>query len=458
MTTDHSLAYLIGGYSWSPDGRYLVYSGQPDPYSGSFLRATIRRIETETGNEITLAAEAVPAVAPVVSPAGDRVAYGLPRGDEPFFHPMGVRTVGIGGGASRDATAMIDRDLRFGAWMPDGRSMLVWANDGTRVSAWVQPLDGEPRKIELGDVIPTAMSVSATGAVALTGSEPNRPSELYLLSSSTAAPKRLTDFNAEVSSRRLGRVETVRWANDGFDEDGVLVFPPDFEEDTRCPLVLTIHGGPMAASSIGFDIRAQLLAANGWLVFSPNYRGSTNLGGEYQRAVINDAGAGPGRDVMAGVATIKAMGIVDDDRIAVSGWSYGGYMTTWLTGNYQGWSAAVAGASVTDWFDWYTLSDMNVWSGYGLGGSPWKNGNDEAYRRQSPITYANRIRTPMLILSTTLDPRVSVTQSFKLYSVLRDHDVPVRFIAYPVPGHFPADPVHRRDIYRRWVKWIADHF
>jgi hypothetical protein len=85
--------------------------------------------------------------------------------------------------------------------------------------------------------------------------------------------------------------------------------------------------------------------------------------------VINDAGAGPGRDVMAGVAAVKAMGIVDEDRIAVSGWSYGGYMTAWLTAHYQGWRAAVAGAAVTDWFDWYSLADMNTWAGLGLGGS-----------------------------------------------------------------------------------------
>jgi dipeptidyl aminopeptidase/acylaminoacyl peptidase len=214
----------------------------------------------------------------------------------------------------------------------------------------------------------------------------------------------------------------------------------------------------MLASTVAFDMRAQLFAARGWLVFSPNYRGSSNLGRAYQHAVVNDAGAGPGRDVMAGIEAVKSLGIVDDDRIAVSGWSYGGFMTTWLTAHYGGWAAAVAGAPMTDWFDWYTLSDLNVWTAYGLGGSPWKDGNDEGYRRQSPITHAHRIRTPMLILSNTYDPRVSVTQSFKLYSVLRDHGVPVKFIAYPVPGHYPADPVHRRDVLRRWMDWIEDHF
>jgi dipeptidyl aminopeptidase/acylaminoacyl peptidase len=118
----------------------------------------------------------------------------------------------------------------------------------------------------------------------------------------------------------------------------------------------------------------------------------------------------------------------------------------------------VAGAAVTDWFDWYNLADMNIWSGYGLGGSPWLNDNDQGYWDQSPIKYAPKIRTPTLILSNTGDPRVTVTQSYKLYHALKDNGVPVQFIAYPIPGHFPADPVHRRDVYRRWIAWIENHF
>jgi dipeptidyl aminopeptidase/acylaminoacyl peptidase len=458
LTNNHTLSYLIGGYSWSPDGQWLVYVGQPDPYSASFLRSSLRRIEVETGEEKMLVEGPGTFANPQVSPTGDLVAYGLPRGEESIFNPIAIRTVASTGGSSRDVSPQIDRDMRNFDWLADGNSILAIAPDGTRVGMWVQPLKGAPVKINLGDAIPESFSISKSGAIAFTATEPNRAPEIYIFPSINTSPRRLTDFNAEVSSRRLGRTETIHWENNGFKEDGVLIYPPDFQQGQRYPLVLTIHGGPMSASSVAFDIRNQIFAACGWLVFSPNYRGSDNLGQSYQRAVVNDAGAGPGRDVMAGIAAVKAKGIVDDERVAVSGWSYGGFMTTWLTAHYQGWKAAVAGASVTDWFDSYTLSDINLWVGYGLGGSPWLNSNDEKYREQSPITYAHRIRTPMLIMSDTLDPRVPVTQSFKLYSVLRDHGVPVHFIAYPVPGHFPTDPVHQRDICRRWIDWIADHF
>ena len=214
----------------------------------------------------------------------------------------------------------------------------------------------------------------------------------------------------------------------------------------------------MFSSTEGFDTFAHMMAAKDWIVFSPNYRGSNNMGSRFQRAVINDAGDGPGRDVMAGLAAVKARGYVDGNRVAVSGWSYGGFMTTWLIAHYQGWTAAVAGAAVTDWFDWYNLADMNTWAGYGLGGSPWLNDNAHAYWKQSPIAYATKIRTPTLILSNTDDPRVTVTQSYKLYHALKDNNVPVQFIVYPIPGHSPQDPVHRKDVNHRWIEWIAGHF
>lgn len=123
---------------------------------------------------------------------------------------------------------------------------------------------------------------------------------------------------------------------------------------------------------------------------------------------------------MSGVELLKRCGLVDESRIAVSGWSYGGFMTAWLTAHYpNSWTAAVAGAPVTDWFDYYSMSDLNTWTGSNLDGSPWLNRNAENYWRQSSITYAHQIRTPTLILSTTGDERVPISQSYKLYHALK---------------------------------------
>jgi dipeptidyl aminopeptidase/acylaminoacyl peptidase len=343
----------------------------------------------------------------------------------------------------------------------DEKSVLVSANDRTGVGMWIQPVDGPARRISLGKVVPAASfwldaSVAANGSIALVGSTATRPAEVYLIKRADAKPERLTEFNAEFETLELGKPETVSWMGaDGLAQDGVVTYPPGFDASRKYPLVLYIHGGPRSASKEIFG-RAQLFAAQGWVVFEPNYRGSDNLGNAFQSAIWNDAGAGPGRDVMSGVELLKKRGWVDESRMAASGWSYGGYMTTWLLGNYPDvWRAAVAGAAVTDLLDQYNLGDANVRRGSAWGGSPWTDPKRmRAAAEQSPITYATRIKAPTLILSNTGDYRVTVTQSYKLYHALRDRGVATQFIAYPLGGHSPTDPVHSRDVERRWVDWL----
>jgi dipeptidyl aminopeptidase/acylaminoacyl peptidase len=256
----------------------------------------------------------------------------------------------------------------------------------------------------------------------------------------------------------LGKTETIDWDGpDKFHLDGVVTYPPDFAAGRKWPLVLYVHGGPRSASKEAFSSRAQLLAAEGWVVFEPNYRGSDNLGNAFQGAIWGDAGDGPGRDVMSGVELLKKRGWVDETKIAVTGWSYGGYMTTWLIGHYNVWKAAIAGAPVTNWLDQYDLGDANVKRGEAFGGSPYVADHMRAFVDQSPITYANKMKTPTLILCDVGDYRVPITQSYSLYHALKDNGVETQFFAYPVGGHSPSDPVRQRDIDRKWLWWLKSH-
>ena len=442
----------------SPVGRTVALSVAPLPHTGEELRSFIRLLDVGLGKfrELPLDPWADPGK---FSPDGSTLSFSRPRGPEPSFNPDGIFLQPLDGGAPVDVTAEIDRGLGGAAWLPDGRSLLVSGTDLTWQAMWHQPLDGAPRRLDLAGIHAGSPVVGADGTVVFVGREAHRPGELYVMQAGEWAPRRLTDFNDPLASMKLGEVETVTWDGpDGFAENGVLIYPPDFKQGRRYPLVLQIHGGPMGASTEAFSTFNQIIAAQGWLVFSPNYRGSDTQGKAFQSAVVNDAGDGPGRDVMSGVEAVKALGIVDDSRIAVSGWSYGGYMTAWLTAHYDGWAAAVAGAAVTDWFDWYSMADYNTWAGFGLGGSPWLNDNAMNYWRQSPMAYAHQIRTPTLIISDTGDERVTVSQSYKLYHALKDNGVEVKFVVYPVSGHYPSDPVHRRDVLRRWVGWIDQHF
>ena len=269
----------------------------------------------------------------------------------------------------------------------------------------------------------------------------------------------MTDFNREVSALRLGRSESIEWtAPDGVRADGVLTYPPDFDPGKKWPLVLEIHGGPTGASNEAFSALPQLMAARGWVVLQPNYRGSDNRGSAFKRGIVPGAGSGPGRDVMAGVEAVKRRGFVDPERVAVGGWSYGGFMTVWMIGHYGGFSAAMAGAAALDLTDMYCLSDLNVMPRHAITGSPWTGGRASLFHAESPLSSVAQIRTPTLILSNTADSRVAVVQSYKLFHALRDLGIETKFVAYPTPGHVPRGPVRDRDVCRRWLDWIAEHF
>jgi len=447
--------------NWTPDGKSLVIVKVATPYSGDFSSSTVQVVDVANGQMRALTGIRRAESQPVISPDGQRVAYWYPR-EGANRNVNEIQVTAIGGGEGKSITRGLDRNIQRSIWMPGSDSLLVSANDGTGVSLWVQPLSGAARKIDTGKVVATAAfwldaSVSPKGQIAFTGSEANWPVELYYLESANAKPVRLTEFNQAIAGLELGKSETVQWKGpDGFTNDGVVTYPPDFAANRKYPLVLYIHGGPRSASKAAFSNYAQSFAAQGWVVFEPNYRGSDNLGNAYQAGIWNDAGAGPGRDVMAGVDLLKQRGWVDETRMAPCGWSYGGYMTTWLLGKYPTvWRAAVAGASVTDWLDQYNLGDANIRRGDAFGGSPYTDAARlEAMRAQSPITYANLVKAPTLIMATTGDFRVPITQSYRFYHALRDNGVPTKFIGYPVYGHSPSDPVHQRDIMRRYVEWF----
>jgi dipeptidyl aminopeptidase/acylaminoacyl peptidase len=258
----------------------------------------------------------------------------------------------------------------------------------------------------------------------------------------------------------IAKQETVHWKSDAFDLNGVLTYPVGYAEGKKYPLVLYIHGGPNAASVQSFTPASQILAAKGWLVLEPNYRGSTGDGSAFELAGMGKAGAGsgPGRDIVAGVKMLEARGIVDEKKVATTGWSEGGYLTSWLIGNYPDmWAAAIAGAPVTDLVDEYALSDIMFGESDIFGPSPFVGDGMKLYTAESPITYAAKVKAPTLILNDVGDYRVPTPQVYKFFHALKDNGVTVKYIIYPVIGHSPADPIRARDVWRRWTAWLEPY-
>jgi dipeptidyl aminopeptidase/acylaminoacyl peptidase len=239
--------------------------------------------------------------------------------------------------------------------------------------------------------------------------------------------------------------------------DGVLYLPPHFAAGRKYPTVVYIHGGPDDPSMLIFDFWAQVMAARGWLVLRPNYCGTPNLGIKYQRAILYDPEDGPGRDIIAALNAVRARGIVDASRMAVSGWSYGGIMTAWMISKYHIWKAAVSGASVNDWITDYGTADDSLADADLFHGSPFIGTNAQEWRRASAITYARDVTTPVLILSDVGDNRDPFATSSMYWRPLRDNGKDASLRVWPVQGHFPNDPVRTVDVYHYWIAFIAEH-
>jgi len=446
--------------AWSPDGKSIAITRRETPNEKTPDAGHVAVVDVATGSVRRLTDRVQDESQPIFSPDGTRIAYWHSRGGE-RGNANAIWIAPVSGGAGTEITKGLDRNLFRAVWLPDGKSFLTASHDATTTAYWlIDAATGAHRRLDLGDVEPAHgfwpdAFVARNGAIAFTGTTPSHPRELWVLSSIDANPRQLTHFNDWVSSKELGRAERITWKFEGMDEDGVVITPPGFDPAKKYPLVVYIHGGPRSASTTGFASLVQSLAAQNWMVFSPNYRGSDNFGNAYTRAINDDAGAGPGRDVMAGIEAVKKRGSVDENRIAVGGWSYGGYMTSWMIGHYPIFKAAVSGAAVNDLVEQYTLGDG------GLGrritwGSPFSGPESlKKYVDQSPIAYASKIKTPTLVMCDTGDVRVPITQSYQMYRALRDNGVPVKFIAYPVGGHSPEDPVHGADVERRYIDWFA---
>ncbi len=359
-TGEAGFSSLLGNFEWSPDSNEIVFVQQPKPHSSEFLNSSLQLINIKT-KEITILDNGPGAPSEPSFTKDGAILYSKALGGKPGFNSYGLFLVDKKGKKNKYISQNIDRNVIDHIWFPNNQ-FITGAPNGTSVGLWRGTLNGTFEKLDTKNITPSIgrtvkpllnhLDIGPSGEIAFVGSTSQEASQLYFMKDSQSIPEKITTFNESISQLNLGKVNSIDWkSEDGFYEDGVVTYPPGFSSDKKYPLVLYIHGGPMGFSSQSFNFFAQALAAQGWVVFEPNYRGSNNLGNAYQSAVINDAGEGPGKDVMAGIDTMKKMGFIDEEKIAVSGWSYGGFMTVWLTSHYQGWKAAVAGAAVTDWFD-----------------------------------------------------------------------------------------------------------
>jgi dipeptidyl aminopeptidase/acylaminoacyl peptidase len=380
-------------------------------------------------------------------------------------HPL-VWTVPAGGGEPRPLTREDGRAAMLlpppaptpgPAWSADGATLTYSISDRGNVHvARVRVADGAVETLVSGERWATAAHAAA-GRVAFVHTAPDCPGDVAVCDWTGGNERRLTRVNDELlAGIDLPRVERRRFEGPHGGVEGWLVrsdaTPP------KVPLLVSIHGGPHAFVGTSFPlIHAAVLAGRGWAVLALNPHGSTSYGRDFALSLRGRWGEYDLPEQMAAIDTLVAEGVADPERLAVSGYSYGGYMTAWTTGHCDRFKVAVVGAPLTNLVSAYATSDISMRNfPHSFGSTP--QADPDLFRRLSPITYVDRVTTPTLIVHGEADDRCPVGQGEEWYvGLLTAGKAPVSFVRYPGGSHGFVNtgrPSHRVDFHRRVVEWV----
>jgi dipeptidyl aminopeptidase/acylaminoacyl peptidase len=443
-----------GQFDVSPDGSEIVLAGIAFHDEKSQIRASIWIVPTGSGEPRCLTADH-PAddVRPRYAPDGESIVYGMQH--DPMFYADRVRLMRYVRRSGEHQELSPDWELSPSHWefQADG-TLVIEAEDSARVSMFRFTGSGRPERIVRGG---TVSGVRARGGrVWFNQQTLSDPPEVHVLEPGSPNPRRVTRFTEEtLRNVALGEVREVAFEGArGEPVQMYVVLPPGYQEGTKVPLVHVIHGGPHAISSDTFHFRwnTQLFASPGYAAAQVNFQGSSSWGQEYTASILGGWGDRPFHDIMIATDLLIASGIADEQRMAATGGSYGGYMVSWIGSHTDRFRCLVNHAGVYDTLSQYA-SDVTQGRALEFGGEPWEG--IEAIDRYNPARFAAGLNTPMLVIHGERDYRVPVTQGLECYGVLKAKGVPARLVIFPDENHWVLKARNSLLWYREVFAWLA---
>jgi dipeptidyl aminopeptidase/acylaminoacyl peptidase len=461
-------AFTVGGFSWSPDGKSIAFDHRVNPELKNGGSADISIVTVADASVRRLVTQDGPDTNPVWSPDGARIAFQTAMANPAFFYANSViATIPAGGGTPTVLSAAFDEDAQIVDWKPNG----LYFTASAKTYAYLYRLDPDSKAIARqpapDQTVNSSFSLSKDGqTTAFLRAGARTMSELFVISSSSGTPqeKKLTDMSAQAASWATGTLEVVSWkSQDGALIEGVLHKPADFDASKKYPLLVVIHGGPTGVSrAIPFTSTIypiDVWVPRGVLVLEPNYRGSAGYGAKFRALNVRNLGVGDAWDVLSGVESLIARGIVDPGKVGTMGWSQGGYISAFLaTHDAARFKAISVGAGISDWMTYYVNTDITPFTRQYLKATPWDD--PEIYAKTSPITYIKQAKTPTLIQHGATDQRVPLPNAFELYHGLQDNHVPTRLIVYQGfggVGHGPSKPKSNRATMDHNLEWFDQY-
>jgi dipeptidyl aminopeptidase/acylaminoacyl peptidase len=450
-----------GAFNWSPDGRSIAFTHQPSPLIDDWPKSDVSVVDVATASVRPLAATRAAEDDAVYSPDGKWIAY-YASNDPPTWRRRGrVAVVPAAGGAEPRLLAEThDHQPDIVGWTRDGR-VLVGETWRTVARLMALPADGGPAVfVSPEDQMVAGPSVNSAGThVGFVSQSPDTPVEAWAAPLARFAPVQVSRVQ-ELPALDYGRTEVITWAApDGQQIEALLTTPVGYTAGTRVPLLVIVHGGPAGVFTRTFGGAASPyptagFAARGYAVLRVNPRGSSGYGFDFRNANYRDWGKGDYLDIMSGVDALVARGIADPERMGIMGWSYGGFMTSWVITQTQRFKAASVGAGVTNLMSFTGTADIPSFIPDYFGGEFWEEGGLDRWRGHSAMFHVGNVRTPTLIQHGEADLRVPVSQGYELYNALRRRGVPSRMVVYPRQPHGLQEPKFILDAMRRNLEWF----
>jgi dipeptidyl aminopeptidase/acylaminoacyl peptidase len=449
-------------YSWSPDSKNIVATSAQGNGDNNWYIAELNVLDTATGLMKSIYKPQLQIARPAWSPDGKHIAFieGL-MSDEPSVGGD-IFLIPSAGGNANDITPGRKSSASWLTWTSDSKILFAEILDANSSISLVDPLNPAVSNLWRGAESITAglwnpnLSVSADGTQsAVIRSSFSAPPEVW--AGAIGQWKQITSRNKDLKPG-WGEAKSIQWTNDKFDIQGWLIAPKDFDPSQKYPLVVGVHGGPGAAEQSAWpDDSGFLMAlpAAGYFLLLPNPRGSFGQGEEFTKANVKDFGYGDFRDIMAGVDAALKLAPIDPDRLGLTGWSYGGYMTMWGVTQTNRFKAAMAGAGIANLTSYYGENKIDQWMIPFFGKSVYDD--PEVYAKSSPLNFIKNVKTPTLILVGDSDGECPTPQSYEFWHALKTEGVETSLVVYEHEGHHFSKPADDRDRIARTVAWFNAH-
>jgi dipeptidyl aminopeptidase/acylaminoacyl peptidase len=443
-------------HSWSADGKQIAAVAARGHGESQWWVAGLFVLDIGTGDFRAVYKPSRQIAVPRFSPDGAHIAVLEGLMSDEGQHGGDIFIVATQTGQARNVTPDRKSTPTWMTWVPgEYRLLFTEVVEGRAAISWLDPASRRSETLYTADETISArggglsLSVSADGKTVAAARQTFAHAE-DVFAGPIGAWEALT-HTGDVVKPWWGSAQSLRWASDGRKVQGWLVYPRDFDAGKKYPMVVNVHGGPASAALPGFK-EAALFGLEGYFVFFPNPRGSYGQGTAFTTANVKDFGHGDLRDILAGVDEALKTAPIDKNRLAITGWSYGGFMTMWAITQTNRFRAAAAGAGIANWQSYYGQNEIRAWMIPYFGASVYDD--PAVYAKSSPILHIKNAATPTLVLVGDSDGECPAAQSFEFFRALKALGVDTQLMVYPQEGHRLMNPEHRRDRVLRTVQWF----